>query len=116
MIDLSATIQRYKEELDEILKNKFSNIETLVPKIALLMLIENFYNWNVGTFIGNPHVNEKLDKQLKKFLKWKKNCYDPFELLQISGFSIPEVKKCTNASAGRVNISIRWLFGILYCN
>jgi hypothetical protein len=91
--ELSVQIHKYKDQAIERLQNKAINIEKLTPTVALLILLQNIYNWNIGTFTGNPHTKEKLDKQLKNFIKWKKNCFDPNELLQISGFSVSEVQE-----------------------
>ena len=88
-----SSIHKYKDQAIERLQNKAINIEKLTPKVALLILLQIIYNWNIGTFTGNPHSKEKFDKQLKNFIKWKKNCCDPNELLQISGFSISEVQE-----------------------
>ena len=86
-------IENYKNELENKIQSKIRSCIKLIPQISLFMLLQNIYNWNIGTFIGNPMTFDNLDDQLSSYLDWKSSCFDSKELLYISGFTIPEVEE-----------------------
>jgi len=96
MKDVQASFELMKESVErtESVSQKVG-IESWIPRVGLLMLLEEAYRPHLGSLSINEHDSAFVEK----WSDWRVNKFSPHEILTRSGMTVAQVKEVYNVLA-----------------